>query len=150
MSCHLSTRACFALLIAALPLLATADTSMPVTATKSKTVITELLKTTKSWDGVEYRAYPNGQPEVSVMRYTIAPHSALPWHLHRVVNAAYVLSGHLTVERKSDGKSLVIGPGDVLPEMVDAAHRGVTGDESAELIVFYAGTPGVPLVVKVE
>jgi len=150
MPCRLSTRACFAVLIAALPLLANADMSVPGSAEKAKTVVTELLKTTKSWDGVEYRAYPKGQPEVSIMRYTIPPHSALPWHMHRVVNAAYVLSGHLTVERKSDGKSLVIGPGDVLPEMVDAAHRGVTGDESAELIVFYAGTPGVPLVVKAE
>lgn len=36
-------------------------------------------------------------------------------------------------------------PGDVLPEIVDRQHRGMTGDSAVELVVFYAGTPGLPL-----
>jgi quercetin dioxygenase-like cupin family protein len=112
--------------------------------------VTQLLKATNSWDGTQYRPYPNGQPELSVLRYKIPAHSALPWHNHPVNNAAYVLSGHLTVIRKSDRKTIVIGPGDVLPEMVNAPHRGQSGDEPVELIVFYAGSRGTPLTVKSE
>ncbi|VWC51276.1 cupin [Burkholderia lata] len=66
---------------------------------------------------------------------------------HPSINIGYVLSGHLTAVRRSDGKRLALGPGDVVPEMVDGAHRGETGDERAELIVFYAGAPGTPLTV---
>jgi hypothetical protein len=32
--------------------------------------------------------------------------------------------------------------------MVGTLHRGQTGDETDDLIVFYAGTPSLPLVVK--
>jgi quercetin dioxygenase-like cupin family protein len=110
--------------------------------------VIQLLKSTQSWDGTQYRAYPNGQPEVSVLRYKIPAHRALPWHIHPAINAAYVFSGHLTVIRKSDGKTIVVGPGDVVPEMVDAPHRGQSGDEPVELIVFYAGNQGVPITIK--
>jgi len=148
---HPPLRACITtVLMAALPLLASASPISTNVSAKPKIEVTQLLKTTHSWDGVQYRAYPTGQPEVTVLRYRIAPHSALAWHTHPVVNAAYVVSGHLTVIRKSDGKTLLIGPGDVLPEMVDAPHRGKSADEPVELIVFYAGTPGVPLAVKSE
>ncbi|WP_254601394.1 cupin domain-containing protein [Burkholderia lata] len=108
---------------------------------------TVLLRTMHAWDGSRYRTYPSGQPEISVVRYTIPPHAVLPWHTHPSINIGYVLSGHLTAVRRSDGKRLALGPGDVVPEMVDGAHRGETGDERAELIVFYAGSPGTPLTV---
>lgn len=137
-------------LMTALPLFAGAIHTPTAVAAEPQVEVTQLLKTTHSWDGTPYRAYPDGQPEVSVLRYKIPAHSALPWHTHPAINAAYVLSGDLTVIRKSDEKAMVIGPGDVLPEMVDAPHRGQSGDEPVELIVFYAGTPGVPLTVKSE
>ena len=60
-------------------------------------------------------------------------------------NAAYILSGELTAERKEDGKKQHFGAGEVVPEMVDALHRGVTGATPVTLIVFYAGTQGMPL-----
>ncbi|UVE67713.1 cupin domain-containing protein [Burkholderia pyrrocinia] len=113
----------------------------------ARTIETVLLRTTRAWDGSPYRAYPTHQPEVTVVRYTIPPHAVLPWHTHPSINIGYVLSGHLTAVRRSDGKRLALGPGDVVPEMVGGAHRGETGDEAAELIVFYAGTPGAPLTV---
>lgn len=113
----------------------------------SRVTETVLLRTTHAWDGSRYRTYPSGQPEITVVRYTIPPHAVLPWHTHPSINIGYVLSGHLTAVRRSDGKRLALGPGDVVPEMVDGAHRGETGDERVELIVFYAGTPGVPLTV---
>jgi hypothetical protein len=60
-------------------------------------------------------------------------------------NAAYIVSGALTVERKADGKTHHFTAGQVVAEMVEALHRGVTGDAPVTLIVFYAGTAGLPL-----
>lgn len=104
-----------------------------------------LLRSTTSWDGVPYTAYPAGTPELTVLKITIPPHTQLPWHTHPMPNAGYVLSGDVTVEKKDNGQKQLITQGQVLPEMVGAAHRGVTGERGAELIVFYAGTPGMPL-----
>lgn len=119
-------------------------------AGKPQVEIIQLLKTTRSWDSVLYPAYPGGQPEVSVLHYKIPALSALPWHIHPGISVGYVLSGQLTVIRQSDGKTVRIGPGAVLPEMVDTSHRGQSGSEPVELIVFYVGTPNVPLTIKSE
>ncbi|MBN3824660.1 cupin domain-containing protein [Burkholderia sp. Ac-20384] len=131
-----------ALIVAGSPRATAQDTDAGSRATE-----TVLLRTTHAWDGSRYRSYPPEQPEITVVRYTIPPHAVLPWHTHPSINVGYVLSGHLTAVRRSDGKRLALGPGDVVPEMVDGAHRGETGDERAELIVFYAGSPGTPLTV---
>jgi hypothetical protein len=42
----------------------------------------------------------------------------------------------------------MINPDDVLVEMVSALHHGHTSDETVELIVFYAGTPPLPWVIR--
>jgi len=104
-----------------------------------------LLRSSSSWDGKPYTAYPAGRPELSVLKITIPPHTALKWHTHPMPNAAYVLSGELTLERKEDGKKQRVTAGQVVAEMVDALHRGVTGERSVTLIVFYAGAQGMPL-----
>src|ERR1035437_9617856 len=44
--------------------------------------------------------YPQGQPELTTVRITIPAHSSLPSHTHDMPNAAYLLSGHLTVEER--------------------------------------------------
>lgn len=107
-----------------------------------------LMRSASSWDGTPYQAYPQSSPELTVLKISIPPHTELPWHTHPMPNAAYVLSGDLTVERKADGKQLVIHRGEVLPEMVNQLHRGITGDTPVELIVFYAGTANMPLSEK--
>jgi len=104
-----------------------------------------LLKSTTSWEGTAYQTYPAGQPELTVMRINIPANTSLKWHQHPMPNAAYVVSGQLRVETREGGKSIMLKPGDVLPEIVDRQHRGVTGDSAVELVVFYAGTPGLPL-----
>jgi quercetin dioxygenase-like cupin family protein len=104
-----------------------------------------LMRSSASWDGKPYVSYPSGPPELTVLKITIPPHSALPWHTHPMPNAAYVLSGELTVQKKADGREQKLTPGQVLPEMVGELHRGITGDKPVELIVFYAGTKGMPL-----
>ncbi|AZB02120.1 cupin [Chryseobacterium joostei] len=104
-----------------------------------------LLKTTKSWDGTLYSAYPSGQPEISVLKISVPPNKALDWHKHPVINAAYIEKGEIQIERKEDGKTQWVKQGQVLPEMVNIAHRGKTGDKGATLIVFYSGSPDIPL-----
>ena len=107
--------------------------------------VEKLLETEKSWDGVFYKQYPRGTPQLSVLKITVAPNTALAWHEHPIPNAAYVLSGVLTVEKKATGEKRFLKAGEVLPEMVDSAHRGYTGKEGVTLVVFYAGQRGIPL-----
>lgn len=109
-----------------------------------------LLKTTKSWDGTTYPAYPSTQPEISVLKIAVPPNSALNWHKHPVINAAYVEKGEIQIERKEDGKTQWVRKGQVLPEMVNTGHRGKTGEQGATLIVFYSGTPDIPLSEPVQ
>lgn len=112
--------------------------------------VEKLLQTQQSWDGSPYQAYPQGQPELTVLKITIAPNSSLAWHQHPIPNAAYVLQGELTVEKQSSHQTRIVKAGEVLPEMVDSGHRGFTGAQGATLIVFYAGKQGTPLSVPVK
>lgn len=122
------------------------DSSDPQTSSYSDKVESAiLLKTTRSWDGTLYDSYPSGQPEISVLKIAIPPNTALDWHKHPVINAAYVEKGEIQIERKEDGKTQLIKKGQVLPEMVNTAHRGKTGEKGATLIVFYSGSSDIPL-----
>jgi quercetin dioxygenase-like cupin family protein len=103
-----------------------------------------LLQTTQSWNGKPYEHYPTGQPQLTTIKLTIAPHTALPWHTHPFPNAVYVLSGTLTLHDKASGKTRVLRPGEAVGESVDDVHRGESGDEPTVLLITYAGTPGVP------
>jgi quercetin dioxygenase-like cupin family protein len=107
--------------------------------------VEKLLETEKSWDGVLYKVYPQGTPQLTVLKITIAPYTSLTWHEHPIPNAAYVLNGVLTVEKKATGEKRLLKAGEVLPEMVNSAHRGYTGKEGVTLVVFYAGQKGIPL-----
>ncbi|MGY1878980.1 cupin domain-containing protein [Pseudomonas reactans] len=104
-----------------------------------------LLESSESWDGMPYRAYPAGPPQLTLIRLKIPAHTQLPWHTHPMPNAAYIVSGELTVETRSSGAKRTLRQGQTLAEMVGTEHRGVTGDTPVELLVFYAGTPGMPL-----
>jgi quercetin dioxygenase-like cupin family protein len=103
-----------------------------------------LLQSTTSWDGTPYKAYPAGQPEITVLKITIAANTVMKWHSHPFPNAGYVLSGELTLEKK-DGTTQHFVEGQAIAETVDSVHRGVTGAEPVVLIVFYSGTPDLPL-----
>src|SRR5947209_1208374 len=63
-----------------------------------------LLQSTASWDGTPYKAYPAGQPKITVLKITIAANTVMKWHSHPFPNAGYVLSGELTVEKKDGMK----------------------------------------------
>src|ERR1700744_4562869 len=102
-----------------------------------------LLQTTQSWNGKPYTHSPTGQPQLTMIKLTIAPHTALPWHTHPFPNVVYGLSGTLTLHDRASGKTKVVHQGEAVGESVDAVHRGETGDEQTVLLITYAGTPGV-------
>jgi quercetin dioxygenase-like cupin family protein len=104
-----------------------------------------LLKSSQSWDNSPYVRYPDSAPELTVLRLKIPANTQLPWHTHAIPNTGYVLSGELLIESKDNGQTRRVKQGEAVAEMVDVAHRGVTGDEPVELIVFYAGSEGIPL-----
>lgn len=119
-----------------------------LSAAQSEVKVEQLLQTTQSWDGVKYAAYPTGQPEVTLIKISIPPHTTLDWHRHPMISVAYVLSGTLTVEKRETGKRKTIHAGQALAETIQTVHRGYTQNEPVELIVFYAGRPGLPLSIK--
>jgi quercetin dioxygenase-like cupin family protein len=103
-----------------------------------------LIEATKSWNGKPYTGYPKGQPELTQIRLTIEPHSALPWHTHPYPNVGYVLKGALTIHDKASGKTETFHEGQSFAESVDDAHRGEAGNEETVVLLTYAGTPGTP------
>ncbi len=112
---------------------------------KGAVQVDTLCRNSSSWDGKAYTAYPNTRPELTVLKITIPANSALRWHLHPMPNAGYVLSGKITLEKKIGGKKKVFTQGQAFAEMVNELHRGRTGNQPVVLIVFYAGTSGMPL-----
>jgi quercetin dioxygenase-like cupin family protein len=107
-----------------------------------------LAKTGKSWNGKELPRYPKGKPEITVLRIRIPPGAELPLHEHPVINAGVLLRGELTVITQNH-QTLHLKAGDPIVEVVDTWHFGVNeGKTPAEIIVFYAGTPDLPITVK--
>jgi quercetin dioxygenase-like cupin family protein len=109
-----------------------------------------LLQTTQSWNGKPYTRYPTGQPQLTTLKVTLAPHTSLPWHSHPIPNAVYVISGTLTLRDRASGRTLVVHQGQAVGESVDDVHRGEAGDEPAVLLITYAGTPRVPTSVPAK
>jgi len=107
----------------------------------------QLAKSCVSWDGALLPAYPQGHPEVTILRIVIPPGEILTKHKHPFINAGVLLKGELTIHAE-DGKKLRLKAGEALVEVVDTWHYGKNeGVESAEIIVFYAGTEDAPITV---
>jgi len=107
-----------------------------------------MLKTTTSWDGAELPSYPQGQPEVTIVKITVPKGVQLPMHQHPVINAGIVLKGEITVTKKS-GEKIILKAGDAIAEVVEQWHFGAnTGEDPTEIIVFYAGVKNEPITVK--
>lgn len=101
-----------------------------------------------SWNGDSLPSYPSGKPKISIVKVTIPPHSELPHHYHPVINAGVLLRGELTVI-DIEGNVLEMKAGDPIIEVVNTIHFGKNnGEEPAEILVFYAGSEGMEIVVK--
>jgi quercetin dioxygenase-like cupin family protein len=107
-----------------------------------------LVKSTQSWDGSLLPPYPEGQPEVTILKIIIPAGTKIPLHQHPYINAGVLLKGELTVVTKT-GDTLIMTAGDPIVEIVNKWHMGQnSGDVPAEIIVFYAGIQGQPITVK--
>jgi quercetin dioxygenase-like cupin family protein len=126
--------------VLAVSLIGTAHATTPPTIESSI-----VLKTTASWDGTPYTTYPQGIPELTVRKVVMSPGAQFDWHTHPMPAAGYVVSGELNVEALEGGKTIKLTAGQALPEMNNIVHRGTSGATTTELVVFYAGTPGMPV-----
>ena len=109
--------------------------------------VTELLKTSASWDGAALPSYPRGKSEVTIVRITVQPGAEFPLHQHPVINAGVLLSGELVVTTATK-KTIHVKAGDAIAEVVNTWHSGKNeGKVPAEILVFYAGTVGTPITI---
>ena len=114
----------------------------------STATVDVLAKTGNSWNGTELPNYATGKPEITILRIQIPPKTQLPFHTHPVINAGVLLKGELTVITKK-GEVLHLKAGDPVVEVVNQWHYGINeGDETAEIIVFYAGVQNSPITIN--
>lgn len=118
-----------------------------LTVAKPDIDVKVLTKTVSSWDGSRLPNYPDGSPEITILRIRVQPGVSLAMHQHPVINAGVLLKGQLTVLAE-DGAILHLKAGDGIVELVDKWHYGRNdGETPAEIIVFYAGTQDAPITV---
>jgi quercetin dioxygenase-like cupin family protein len=109
--------------------------------------VTQLLKTTQTWNGVPIK-YPEGQAEVTSLMIEIAPGGETNWHEHPVPSFGVLLEGSLEVSL-ADGRKKLVKPGEALAEVIATAHNGRNvGKIPLKLIVFYVGTADKQLTVQ--
>ena len=104
--------------------------------------IEKLADSTRQWDGALLPNYPQGQPEIKILKIKIPAGVTLPWHYHPVINAAVILDGTLELYLQNGSKKRYES-GDTLIEVVNTLHSGkAVGNKDVHLIVFYAGEKG--------
>jgi quercetin dioxygenase-like cupin family protein len=109
---------------------------------------TELIRTSKSWDGVELPDYLQGRPEIVAVKYEIPAGQKLGWHHHPVMNHGILVQGELTIISE-DGKEKVVHEGVAVVEMVNTIHHGENrGAEPVILYMFYLSQEGLALSVQ--
>lgn len=109
--------------------------------------VVTLIKTTESWNGAQLPKYPDGTPEITVLKIIIPPKTKLPWHKHPKINAGVILKGELTVISEAND-TLYLKAGDPIVELVNTYHFGNNnGTKPVEIIVFYAGIKGTPITI---
>lgn len=115
---------------------------------QAQIIVTKIAESTKSWNGENLPAYPTGQPKITILKYTIPPHTTLALHKHLVINAGVLLKGALTVVDDKNNV-LELKAGDSIMELVNTYHYGENkGDEPVEIMVFYAGVEGMENTIK--
>ena len=124
----------------AAPLLAAANVHAQTVETGKREI---LLQANSSWNGKPYTQYPTGRPQLTMLKVTMKPNTALPWHTHPMPNAGYMLSGDLILHDRASGATHTYHAGESFAESVDAEHRGEAGPRGAVMLLTYAGVPGM-------
>ncbi len=134
----------------ALPLLAATSLSPSHALTIETAKLEVLLKADSSWNGKAYAKYAAGRPELTMLKVTMKPNTALPWHYHPMPNAGYILAGDLTLHDRASGVTHTYHTGQSFAESVNAEHRGEAGPNGAVLLITYSGAPGIPTTVPAK
>lgn len=109
---------------------------------------TELIRTSKSWDGVELPDYLQGRPELVAVKYVFPAGQKLGWHHHPVMNYGILVQGELTIIGQ-DGKEKTVHEGEAVVEMVNTIHHGENrGTKPVILYMFYLSQKGEQLAVQ--
>lgn len=105
----------------------------------------QLIEASRAWDGSMLPPYPSVAPVMSVVKYIFPPHSITNEHYHKVLNCGMVLKGVLTIVNR-DGSHHDFMAGEAFIETAGEVHHGENkGDESVEIVMFYAGDGSTPL-----
>ena len=142
---RISSVAVFALPLLAVPLVAAVHAQKIEAA---KRVV--LLQADGSWNGVAYTKYAAGRPQLTTLKVTLKPNTALPWHTHPMPNAGYILSGDLTLHDRASGVKHIYHAGQSFAESVNTEHRGEAGPKGAVLLITYSGVPGMPTTIPAK
>ena len=109
---------------------------------------TELIRTSQSWDGAMLPDFPQGQPELRVIRLDFPIGAKTGWHHHTVVNYGIVQQGDLTIVCQ-DGTEKTFHEGEALVEVIGTIHRGENrGSKPVILNMFYFSSPGAEITIQ--
>ena len=109
---------------------------------------TELIRTSESWDGAMLPDFPQGKPELRVIRLDFPVGAKTGWHHHTVVNYGIVQQGDLTIVCQ-DGSERTFHEGEPLVEVIGTIHRGENrGKKPVILNMFYFSAPGAEITIQ--
>ena len=109
---------------------------------------TELIRTSQSWDGAILSDFPQGRPELRVIRLDFPVGAITGWHHHTVVNYGIVQQGELTIVCQ-DGSEKTFHEGEPLVEVIGTIHRGENrGTKPVILNMFYFSSPGQEITIQ--
>ena len=81
--------------------------------------------------------------EIIVSRVSFPPHTELPWHWHPGEEFFYVIEGSVTLKRRGQDDTPAAA-GDAQKIAPEVVHKGQTGEQGAELVIFRVHATGEP------
>ena len=115
----------------------------------------------QGWDEGNLPGFSNGQTDMRVVSFKLAPGAKTSVHAHPVNGAGYILSGELTMYATTDTagdfsdpskiKKVVLKTSDTWAEAVNTWHYGENnGKEEVNFIVVFAATEGTPSTLSLQ
>ena len=109
---------------------------------------TELIRTSQSWDGAQLPNFPQGKPELRVIRLDFPVGAKTGWHHHNVINYGIVEQGDLTIVCQ-DGSERTFHEGEPLVEVIGTIHRGENrGTKPVILDMFYVSSHEIEVTIQ--